>query len=128
MPRVLSYTPPWLSSPSRGFDLFAQPRHKNKARNINGASGSVASVGPYRTIAHRGTEVFVVVENEIRWSDLVLLKEKGTSDEELRRSRSSRRRGSGSPEDTANQDDLEVSSYRVSHALGPSSKQGADQF
>lgn len=31
--------------------------------------------GHRRTIARRGTEIFVVVENEIRWSDLCMLKD-----------------------------------------------------
>lgn len=32
-------------------------------------------MGHRRTIARRGTEIFVVVNNEIRWSDLCMLKD-----------------------------------------------------
>lgn len=117
MPRVLSYTPSWLSRPSPGFDLFAQSQAKNKtkARPLNGNGSSPVVPGPRRTIARRGTEIFVVVGNEIRWSDLVLLKEKGASDEDLRRSRSSRRRGSGSDAygNDAQDDDYAEATYRV---------------
>lgn len=70
MPRVSSYTPSWLSRPSAGFDLFALPAG---AKPASGASAAVH--GPRKTIAQRGTELFVAVENEIRWTDLVWLKE-----------------------------------------------------
>ena len=41
-----------------------------------GASGKGADKpGPRRTIAQRGTEVFIGVGREIRWADLVYLKE-----------------------------------------------------
>ncbi|KAJ9645852.1 hypothetical protein H2199_002895 [Coniosporium tulheliwenetii] len=117
MPRVLSYTPSWLSRPSPGFDLFAQSpaKNKTKARVPNGNGSSSEASGPRRTIARRGTEVFVAVGNEIRWSDLVLLKEKGASDGDLRRSRSSRRRGSGSDAygNDAHDDDYAEGAYRV---------------
>jgi hypothetical protein len=77
MPRVLSYTPSWLSRPSAGFDVFAakdevqangysKPSRPSKHSDFN---------VPSKTIACRGTEVFVAVGNEIRWSDLAWLKE-----------------------------------------------------
>lgn len=68
MPGVLKHTPAWLSRPSPGFDLFSSPPTKSNsdAKNI---------AGPRRTIARRGTEVFVAVGNELRWSDLVLLRD-----------------------------------------------------
>jgi hypothetical protein len=74
MPRVLSYTPSWLSRPSAGFDIFAT---KNEA-HVNGSSKPSKHADfsvPPKTIACRGTEVFVAVGNEIRWSDLTWLKE-----------------------------------------------------
>jgi len=77
MPRVLSYTPSWLSRPSTGFDIFAT---KNEA-HVNGRSKPSRPSKhtdfnvPSKTIACRGSEVFVAVGNEIRWSDLAWLKE-----------------------------------------------------
>ncbi|KAI8931422.1 hypothetical protein NX059_011751 [Plenodomus lindquistii] len=71
MPKVVSYTPDWLSRPNPGYDLFA-PRRSN---------GSTASAkkkpdfGPRKTIATRGSEVFVAVGSELRWADLVHLKD-----------------------------------------------------
>lgn len=69
MPRVLSYTPEWLSRPSPGYNLFA-PRI---------APGALLTppenLGPRKTIATRNSEVFVAVGHEIRWADLAKLKE-----------------------------------------------------
>jgi hypothetical protein len=76
MPKVLSYTPPWLSRPSPGFDVFA-PRSSSKA--TNGHKVAQEYSGPTKTIATRGTEVFVAVGNEIRWSNLVELQERNES-------------------------------------------------
>ncbi|KAH3975010.1 hypothetical protein HBI55_173900 [Parastagonospora nodorum] len=71
MPKVLSYTPNWLSRPSPGYQLFA-PRQANG----NGvAAKKKKDFGPRKTIATRGSEVFVAVGHEIRWADLVNLKE-----------------------------------------------------
>ena len=65
MPRIISRTPRWLSRPAPGHTLFAKDGRRNSIE------------GPQRTIAHRGTEIFVAVGNELRWADLVLLKEQG---------------------------------------------------
>ncbi|KAL8635430.1 MAG: hypothetical protein Q9228_007078 [Teloschistes exilis] len=80
MPRILSYTPSWLSRPSPGFDLFVSTKDssstpKNSRKQANGTNKSEEYVGPRRTIARRGTEVFVVVDNQIRWSDLSVFKD-----------------------------------------------------
>jgi len=73
MPRVLGYTPSWLSRPSPGSDLFTP---KTKARDAtNGSRNTTQHEGSRRTIAVRGTEIFLAVGNELRWADLVLLKE-----------------------------------------------------
>ena len=74
MPRVISYTPSWLSRPSPGFDLFAS-KSKASTRATNGPSNATEQPGPHKTIACRGSEIFVAAGNEIRWSDLVLLQE-----------------------------------------------------
>ena len=71
MPRVLSYTPSWLSRPSPGFDVFST---KNEAAAIETRSSNELT-GALKTIARRGTEVFVASGKEIRWTDLVMLKD-----------------------------------------------------
>jgi nucleoporin NUP82 len=72
MPKVVSYTPAWLSKPAPGYDIFSG---SPDARPIVKGKGKGSKPGPKRTIARRGTEVFVAVGKEIRWADLVLLKE-----------------------------------------------------
>ncbi len=84
MPRIISYTPSWLSRPSPGFQLFA-PSHggpnsrigkgQGSKPPVNGKANGAGYIGPKRLLATRGTEVFVVVDNEIRWSDLCMLKD-----------------------------------------------------
>lgn len=70
MPKILSYTPEWLSRPSPGYHLFAP-----KQTDGNGVVARRPEPGQRRTIATRGSEIFVAVGNEIRWADLVNLKE-----------------------------------------------------
>jgi nucleoporin NUP82 len=70
MPKVLSYTPDWLSRPSPGYHLFAP-----KQANGNGPAAKKKDFGPRKTIATRGSEIFVAAGHEIRWADLVNLKE-----------------------------------------------------
>ena len=72
MPRVTSYTPPWLRRPSPGYDLFAPHGPLTLDTSV---SGQDLAASPRRLLACRGTELFVVVKNELRWSDLVLLRE-----------------------------------------------------
>ena len=55
MPKILSYTPAWLSRPSSGFDLFS-----SKVKSSTPSTSDF--IGPRRTIARRGTEIFVVVD------------------------------------------------------------------
>ena len=68
MPKVLSYTPPWLSRPSPGFRVFYDPP---KSTPANPESAPAVS----KTVVSRGTQLFVAVGNEIRWTDLVYLKD-----------------------------------------------------
>ncbi|KAL6711539.1 hypothetical protein ACN47E_004473 [Coniothyrium glycines] len=70
MPKVLGYTPDWLSRPSPGYHLFAP-----KQTNGNGIAAKKQETGPRKTIATRGSEIFVAAGHEIRWADLVNLKE-----------------------------------------------------
>lgn len=75
MPKIKAYTPAWLSSPSPGYQLFAP--NPDDTQNIPSyASIPASTAGPRRTIATRGTEVFIAVGKEIRWADLVYLKER----------------------------------------------------
>ncbi|KAL4968669.1 uncharacterized protein BDV14DRAFT_167511 [Aspergillus stella-maris] len=73
MPKVISYTPPWLSRPSPGASLFSSPAPKDPASLKSSKDANY--VGPSRTLARRGNEVFTVVDNQIRWSSLTRLKD-----------------------------------------------------
>ena len=78
MPKVISYTPAWLSKPNHGHEIFTTKTVGAPNVATNGSSASskrTAKPGPRRTIARRGTEVFIAVGKEIRWADLVYLKE-----------------------------------------------------
>lgn len=83
MPKIISYTPSWLSRPSAGFDLFyktktsstSESAARESVQSENRPKGNNNHVRHRRTIARRGTEIFVVVDNEIRWSDLCLLRD-----------------------------------------------------
>lgn len=81
MPRIVSYTPQWLSRGSPGFDVFSSSKSYTSTKLTNNTKllGQPSTVR--RTITHRGTEIFVVAGNEIRWSDLVLLQEKGGAED-----------------------------------------------
>ena len=72
MPKISAHTPPWLSRSSPGFQLFAQDQSK---KFLDPRAHPDQASHKSRPIAYRGTEVFVAVANEIRWSDLLLLKD-----------------------------------------------------
>ena len=95
MPRVISYTPPWLTRPSRGFDFFnASPKAKTAA-----SSQPKPYHGPHRTTARCGKYLFTVAGNELRWANLTQLK-----DDWAEHSRSSKQnkeaQNSATPEDS----------------------------
>lgn len=79
MPRIISYTPAWLSRPCPGFELFNSAHATGRAANPKNSKQDVPSgerhAFPNRTIARRGAEVFVVAGSQIRWADLSQLKE-----------------------------------------------------
>lgn len=76
MPKIKSYSAPWLSSPNApGHQLFAPSADSARPRALGPASKSQSFPGPKRTIARRGTEVFVAVGKEIRWADLAYLED-----------------------------------------------------
>lgn len=83
MPKITSYTPAWLSKPNPGYDLFTStPSSQSLAPN----SKKDSKPGPRRTIAYRGVEVFIAVGKEIRWADLVYLREAWEDKEQKKRS------------------------------------------
>lgn len=77
MVKITSYTPAWLNEPALGHSLFAPP--ELDPRRSSYAPKGKPKAGPRRTIARRGTEVFVANGREIRWGDLVYLKEQHQS-------------------------------------------------
>jgi nucleoporin NUP82 len=118
MPKIKSFAPSWLNEPSPGHKLFEQS--SDDARISAGLPyGKRPKPGPRRTIARRGTEVFVAVGKQIRWGDLAYLKESWETKHA--------RHGSGirikreSPEDSFGYDDEAAENgtqgYRVS-AMG----------
>ncbi|KAH8696023.1 hypothetical protein BGW36DRAFT_380084 [Talaromyces proteolyticus] len=82
MPKVISHTPPWLCRPSPGASFFTG----NPSASVDKkAQNPDAYDGPQRTLAQRGTEVFAVVDNQIRWSDLATLKGEWNSQSKLKK-------------------------------------------
>ena len=74
MPKIKSFAPSWLNEPAPGHKLFEPPA--DDARPPAPLPyGKKPKPGPRRTIARRGTEVFVAVGKQIRWGDLAYLKE-----------------------------------------------------
>lgn len=74
MPKIKSFAPSWLNEPSPAHKLFEQPIDDARIPS-NLPYGKKPNPGPRRTIARRGTEVFVAVGKQIRWGDLAALKE-----------------------------------------------------
>ncbi|KAL1875910.1 hypothetical protein VTK73DRAFT_9765 [Phialemonium thermophilum] len=74
MPKVKSYAPGWLKEPAPGHKLFLQSLDDIKVP-VSQFFSSRSKPGPRRTIARRGTEVFVAVGKQIRWGDLAHLKD-----------------------------------------------------
>ncbi|KAL6359443.1 hypothetical protein LRP88_06864 [Fusarium phalaenopsidis] len=76
MPKVKSFSAAWLSSNTPGHRLF-EPSEASRSRalEVGYSSRKKPIPGPRRTIARRGTEIFVAVGREIRWGDLAYLKD-----------------------------------------------------
>lgn len=72
MPKIRSYVPGWLNEPAPGHKLFVPATDDARPHNLYPAR---LKPGPRRTIARRGTEVFVAVGRQIRWGNLAHLKE-----------------------------------------------------
>lgn len=82
MPKVIGYTPAWLSKPSPGAQVFSDPEPQSPASPSKRSSYFGSNAPPQQTfdktrrlIANRGTEVFTVVGNKIRWADLSRVKD-----------------------------------------------------
>lgn len=82
MPKVIGHTPSWLSQPSPGARIFSDPEAQSPAspskRPTNAKrSEEVATLtaSAKKLIAHRGSEVFTVIGNKIRWADLSRVKD-----------------------------------------------------
>ncbi|PYH45857.1 uncharacterized protein BP01DRAFT_422918 [Aspergillus saccharolyticus JOP 1030-1] len=73
MPKVISFTPPWLSRPSPGASIFLNAGTKHPETSLTTKNQQYA--GPKRIQAKRGNELFTVVNNQIRWSDLTRVKD-----------------------------------------------------
>ncbi|PGH23635.1 hypothetical protein AJ80_02241 [Polytolypa hystricis UAMH7299] len=102
MPKIIDYAPPWLSRPSPGANFFLErrPELQSPQASRTGAKGRDVDTkreapydGPTRTIARRGTEVFAVVDNQIRWANLATLKDEWQV--EVRQKRRNASRGGG---------------------------------
>lgn len=81
MPKILSYTPEFLSSGTPGEALFKPTPANGSGASFSSSHGFYSSSkragkpGPRRTIARRSGEVFIAVGKEIRWADLSYLKD-----------------------------------------------------
>ena len=69
MPQILSQQPRWLSRGTPGHALFQASASSGRQQQ------PPLSDIPFRRLAHRGTEVFVAVDNELRWSDVTVLQD-----------------------------------------------------
>lgn len=113
MPKIKSYTPGWLSKGSPGNNLFAPSTDVSRASlssPYSGKSNKRLASGPRRTIARRGTEFFVANGREIRWGDLVYLKEMHTS-----KGASRVKREDSDDDDTVESIENRAAGFRVGH-------------
>ena len=116
MPRIKSYTPRWLTDAADGgHGLFTRSHDDIKAPPF---SSKKAEPGPRRTVARRGTEVFVANGKELKWGDLVYLRDGWAAKQARsnRRSQIKREESNGSldaPEEIANGDGYSAEGYRV---------------
>lgn len=74
MPKIKGWTPAWLDKPAPGSKLFAPSKDDQKSSAFSSKARS--KPGPTRTIARSGSQVFVAVGKEVRWADLIDLKER----------------------------------------------------
>jgi nucleoporin NUP82 len=111
MPKVNSYAPAWLCRPSPGASLFTSTSAKSPAQDLQNGANVSGTNGPTRTIAKRGHEVFAVVDNEIRWSNLARLKDQWEREQQGKQKKGSAGQAKGTTGSS------EVPPYRVSDEL-----------
>ncbi|EED21886.1 conserved hypothetical protein [Talaromyces stipitatus ATCC 10500] len=105
MPKAASHTPPWLCRPSPAASFFTRDPSKKHDSRIQNENGEY--IGPQRTLAHRDTEVFAVVDNQIRWADLATLKAEWSP-----KPKSSPKKGKASTKKGIEEDE-KTASYRI---------------
>jgi hypothetical protein len=74
----------------------------------NGVKPNESYQGPHRLLANRGTEIFTVVDNKIRWADLARVKSDWEEQTGAQRAHESA--------DPAQRQDGESAPYRVGHS------------
>ncbi|KAI9773712.1 MAG: hypothetical protein M1839_002046 [Geoglossum umbratile] len=121
MPRILNYTPSWLSRPAPGFSVFTPEKtntvtHPSRGEGRNGSPHTQHQQSPRRKIARRGTEVFVAVGNQLRWADIQRLKTDWTETEN-REARRYRRGRNGSFDKGPEGDTTEIGDMRCYRVL-----------
>ena len=115
MPRVLSYTPPWLAHGTTGCAMFTPKSVEQQTGRPSSNSSSEATPqfkGARRSIAQRGTEVFVAVGNTIRWADLALLKDEWGAKHGKEKLRTSQMRN-GAESTEQDEDPIESLGFKV---------------
>lgn len=106
MPKVISYTPDWLSGNSPAQGIFSPTEsQRGSLQALSEAAKRKSRSGPRRVIARRGTEIFVAVGKEIRWGDLVQLKEDFYQGNNVV--------GEGSTHGAGNDESMSKTSYKV---------------
>lgn len=82
MPKIIGHTPSWLSQPSPGARIFSDPEAKSPASPSKRTAlaktdegSTIVPTSARRLTAHRGSEVFTVIGNKIRWADLSKIKD-----------------------------------------------------
>lgn len=80
MPKILARDPAWLDRSTPASRLF-KADSEAKGKTVR----TLEHEGASRRVAHRGSEIFVAVGNELRWSELGLLKDAGEDLERTQR-------------------------------------------
>ena len=111
MPKIISYTPGWLSRPSPGFQVFNRAQSQTALQRERQSYPGDDYYGPTRIIARRGTEVFLAVGTQLRWADLTLLKD--GYEEQLRTPSKKPKSTSDASRAREEEDGPEDASYRV---------------
>lgn len=110
MPRISSYTPPWLARPSAGSRIFtdlpgnglpASPSKRSSQNALPNVERTKEDYqGPRKLLANRGTEIFAVVGNKIRWADLPTLRDNWEEESGARKPAQSVKNGMSQHEDS----------------------------